>query len=64
MPQGSHSLPASLDCAEILDQLSVALALVDEANGRFAKVNRAFTASFGEPAGTFQEWWEIGRAHV
>lgn len=60
MPQGSHSLPASLDCAEILDQLSVALALVDEANGRFAKVNRAFTASFGEPVGTFQEWW----AHI
>jgi diguanylate cyclase (GGDEF)-like protein/hemerythrin-like metal-binding protein len=57
MQQGFPPLPAPLDCAEILDRLSIALALVDEATGRFARVNQAFVASFGQPAGTFQAWW-------
>ena len=57
MQQGIPPLPVSIDCAGILDRLSIALALVHEATGRFTLVNQAFTASFGPVSETFPAWW-------
>lgn len=58
MPQGFSPLPDTLDCAEILDRLPVALALIDAGSGHFSTTNAAFRECFGGPPGSFADWWQ------
>jgi hypothetical protein len=57
MPKGFYPLPDTLDCAEILNRLPVALALVDADSGRFTAANEVFRESFGSP-NDFSAWWQ------
>lgn len=57
MPQGFSPLPDPLDCAEILDQLPIALALIDASSGGFVRTNEAFREQFGRPDSNFASWW-------
>ncbi|MBP7444560.1 MAG: diguanylate cyclase [Zoogloea sp.] len=58
MPKGFYPLPDTLDCAEILNRLPVALALVDADSGRFTAANEVFRETFGSPDGDFSAWWQ------